>query len=131
RAVAGGAAGGAIFAIFENSLTTVSGSTILFNHAVGGEGASGGPNSILGIGAGGGVGAWLGASLTLSASTLDHNLARGGTLADGNGAAGRGGGLDSLLALTTVVGSTVAHNQAIGGPGGPSGIRGGRPARGP
>jgi hypothetical protein len=57
--------------------------------------------------------------LTLS-STLDHNLAQGGT--GGNGGDGLGGGLAVQAGSSaTVTGSSITHNRALGGEDGAGG----------
>src|SRR5262249_38385755 len=53
--------------------------------------------------------------VNISDSILEHNQARGGQDAAGNGADGWGGAIASLFAATTnVTGSTLANNHAIG-----------------
>ena len=59
--------------------------------------------------------------VSVTNSTLDHNVAQGG-----RGGYGVGGGIaDVLSATTTVAGSTLTQNEAIGGEGGGAGLGGG------
>jgi hypothetical protein len=86
--------------------------TLTHNRAVGGTGNSG--NALAGAGVGGGLMSWwVGATTTISDSTIWHNHALGG-----KGADGLGGGLANFFgSAVTLAGSTVDHNRAIGGNG--------------
>src|SRR5262249_57097775 len=119
------------------------GVSLTHNRAVGGVG-----NAAVGgfanLGAGGGIYVGLGnfeldtgfvlapSVVNISDSILEHNQARGGQDAAGNGADGWGGAIASLFAATTnVTGSTLANNHAIGDDGssggqGGNGFGGGR-----
>jgi hypothetical protein len=146
RVSAGYAAGGAID-IEQGSDTSISNCSFTQNEAVGsgvGGASGGGAINVFGnfdnTGAaktriGGGIAIEFGSTLTLTDSTLSHNLALGG--AGGSGAPGGpgiGGGIDvgeDKVYPSTVVHSTAAvtnttlsHNQALGGDGG-SGAAGG------
>jgi hypothetical protein len=125
-AQAGFGFGGGIDNSNNNSTATIIASVITQNQAIGGAGGTGNAGGN-GYGAGIGVG-WetlLGLSapsshLTLIASVVSDNDAvggKGGTHA--NGGDGLGGGLYlSADALTTVMASTITHNDADGGNGG-------------
>src|SRR5262249_58408874 len=94
------------------------------NQAIGGAGG--------GIAFGGGI--ENNGILSVSQSTFDHNLARGGdggTISESNRfiGLGFGGGLDNFFATATIDQCIFTGNQAVGGSGGSGGHRGhrGRP----
>ena len=124
---------GAGIANFLGGTTIVSGSELDHGQARGGKGnsASGTGALFAGLGAGGGIFNFLGnynssvfgqlnpSVVTVTKSTLDHNLAQGG-----GGGNGLGGGIANLLSATTTVDSSfLTNNQANGGGG--AGLGGG------
>jgi hypothetical protein len=96
--------------------------TLTHNLAAGGAGNSG--NALAGVGVGGGlISWWVGATTTISDSTISHNQAIGAPGADG-----LGGGLANFFGSTvTVSGCTLTNNLAHGGNGtdGDDGLGGG------
>jgi len=95
----GGIANTATF--FTNSLTA-SNVTLSDNQAVGGAGNTGGV--LAGVGVGGGIASFAGATGTLSNSTIDHNQAVGGQgVAGANSSDGWGGGIGNILGSTLTV----------------------------
>jgi hypothetical protein len=148
----GAAAGGGLFT--GGGLTNISDSTLTTNLARGGTGGSGGSGGFASLGGNGGAGGQGGAAqggglflgggtLTLTASTLDHNQTSGGTGGlggygqlgfttgfsgtagnGGSGGAGQGGGLYAADGLLTMTNATLAVNQGQGGTGGPGGTEG-------
>lgn len=96
------------------------------NEAVGGAGNTGAANSPAFVGAGGGILALGGASLTVSGSTFDGNQAIGGAgAAGGGGGLSFGGGLDVHAGTTCTLSNSLFHdNAAVGGAGGSGGAGG-------
>jgi hypothetical protein len=122
-----GAGAGAGIANFLGGTTSVGSSEIDNGQATGGnKNTTSGAGAVLAnLGAGGGIFNYLGnycssgfgmldpSAVTVTDSTLHHNVAQGG-----RGGAGLGGGIaDVLSASTAVAGSTVTQNQANGGKG--------------
>jgi hypothetical protein len=99
---------------------TVSDCTFGHNAAVGGAGATAGDAW------GGGLADLLGASLTVSNTTVEDNQALGGTGgASGNGGNGLGGGIyEDASSTLTLMGDTIDKNHAIGGAAGLGGSDG-------
>src|SRR5262245_14441132 len=104
----------------------ISGSVFTGNRAVGGGGGTAAADNFAFVGAGGGVLALSGATLTVSDSGFYYNRAVGGAgAAGGGGALGIGGGLDAHDHTSlTLSDSLFAGNAAVGGAGG-SGADGG------
>jgi hypothetical protein len=96
------------------------------NEAVGGAGNVGAANRPAFVGAGGGILALNGASLTVSSSSFDNNQAIGGAGGTGGGGAlGVGGGIDAHAGTTlTLSGSSFHNNAAVGGAGGSGAVGG-------
>ena len=129
-----GAGVGAGLANFLGGTTSVSGSELDHGQARGGKGnsASGAGAVFAGLGAGGGIFNFLGnynssvfgqlnpSVVTVTNSTLDHNLAQGG-----GGGNGLGGGIANLLSATTTVDSSFLTNNQANGDGGGAGLGGG------
>jgi hypothetical protein len=129
-AFVGAGLGGGIANSF-GGVVDVDGSSVLRNRATAGErNTASGSQVPASLGAGGAIFNALGnvvyfgetlapSTVTISNSTLEHNQARGGRDAAGNGGDGWGGAIASLFsAAANVTGSTVADNLAIGGAGG-------------
>jgi hypothetical protein len=117
-----GLGGGVV--VFGSGMIT--GSTFTGNEAVGGAGGVS-PSKFAFVGAGGGLLALSGASLTVSGCTFNFNEAIGGAGgAGGGGSIGIGGGLavHGPAASLILSDSFFSHNAAIGGAGG-SGAAGG------
>jgi hypothetical protein len=124
-----GAGVGSGIANYLGSTATISGSVLDQGQAIGGKNnTAGGTGSVFaGLGAGGGIFNYLGnytslptsdegygplivSTVSVTDSTLDHNLADGG-----GGGNGEGGGIANLLAATTTVDdSSLTHNEADG-----------------
>jgi hypothetical protein len=96
------------------------------NAAVGGAGSGGAANSPAFVGAGGGILALGGATLTVDRSIFDGNQAIGGAGgAGGGGGLAFGGGIDVHSHTTGTLTNSVFHNNAaIGGAGGSGGAGG-------
>jgi hypothetical protein len=93
----------------DNSVLTLTDSTLDHNLAQGGAGSHGGN---AGDGLGGGLAVQSGASATLSASTVTHNQALGGAAGAGGSAGhGSGGGVYNLGTFTDLA-SVVKKNKA-------------------
>jgi hypothetical protein len=157
NAGAGGAGGSAQGAglLVGGGIVSLSNSTFSTNISQGGAGGAGGSGGSASFGGNGGAGGTGGSSqggglylsgttsLSLSASTIDHNQSVGGTGgqggigdigfttgfsgAGGNGGAGgaaQGSGLFSALSTLTIINSTIPFNTVQGGTGGNGGIAG-------
>jgi hypothetical protein len=108
---------------FPQSLT-LTGCTFTNNEAVGGAGDTGGV--VTGAGIGGGLTAFLGATVTVTNSTFIGNLALGSDGGAGqSGGAGLGGGIANFPGSSlTVSNCIISDNHAVGGAGG-TGANGG------
>ena len=125
--------GGAVFNHPSlDAVLVVNGCTFSDNEAIGGSGATGGASGqgLVGIASGGAL-ANFGAA-TVTNSTFDHNVARGGNgNSSGGGSAvigrGAGGAITNsgvfVAAALTVSNSTFTDNQAIGGNGNTGGVQ--------
>src|SRR5262249_57496220 len=115
--VMGVGAGGAICSVgtLGGENMTASNLTLSHNQAVGGTGNADG--LLTGVGIGGGLANFDGATATVSSSTIDHNQALGGPgQAGGNGGDGLGGGIANFLGSSlTLSDATLECNQAVGG----------------
>ena len=102
----------------DDSTLTVSDSTFTDNRAVGGAGGS--ADTVVGLGAGGGIASLFGAMTTVTGSTFDGNHAIGGTGGVcGNGGNGFGGGIyNDDRSILEVRSSTITDNQASSDAGG-------------
>ena len=129
----GGGSVGTGGAILNHGSLTVSGCLFYKNFAHGGDGGAGTGGSSSGGNGGDGVGGAVytdtGATLVVTNCQFDDNAAFGGkggdgTLTPGQGGNGRGGALEGAGA-TTVSGSSLSGNSAVGGVGGSSGGFGG------
>lgn len=107
--------------------------SLIGNQVIGGDASLGGPPSIA---MGGGIMVFSGMTATIFNCSLFDNAAVGGAGGSGTpGADGVGGGLSvgfwpaawtaGSSSAVTVTGTTISHNQAIGGAGGGTGMGGG------
>jgi CSLREA domain-containing protein len=111
---AGEAYGGAIHAEGDTSPpVTVTRTNMMANEVVGGGAGIGGP-AVPADGLGGAI-STIGATLTLTQSTLSSNTATGG--AANAGALGLGGALSVQYASATIVRTAIVHNMVAGGDG--------------
>jgi hypothetical protein len=129
-----GAGAGAGIANYLGGTASVSDSELDHNQARGGKGntASGAGALFAGLGAGGGIFNFLGnynsstlgllnsSVVSVTNSTLDHNLAQGG-----GGGTGLGGSIVNLLSATTTVDSSFLTNNQANGDGGGAALGGG------
>jgi hypothetical protein len=109
-------------------------SSFVGNQAIGGDSSLGGPASMA---MGGGITVFNGLPATIINCSLLHNTVMGGAGGNGApGAAGVGGGLNAGIfpeygsasgpsSAVTLTGTTISHNQAVGGAGGGQGLGGG------